>query len=136
MIDNDDYSIHFDNNIMIVVYKCKILNLEIAKNIIRDRVRLSKNQDQFIFVDSLKIGYWTSESRSFMGKKENLAFIASSAILIKSPLLMNLLSWFLSMFSVSSPTKFFKGKDEAIAWLIAQQKKPNHSQRNYKMTKI
>ncbi len=117
MVDNKDYSIHFDGDIMIVVYKCKILDLEIIKNIIHDRIRLSNNEDQYIFVDAIKVGHWTSEARSYSGKQENLKFIASTAILYSSPFIMNLLSWFLSIFRVNSTIKFFKDKKEAIVWI-------------------
>jgi len=54
---------------MVVVYKCKRINLGIAENIVRDRIKLSNNQDQYLLVDAIKIGYWPYDAREFMGKK-------------------------------------------------------------------
>jgi hypothetical protein len=124
LIDNENYSVHFEEGIMRITYKCKILDLDIAKNSIEDRIIFFNNPDQYLFTDGLSVGYWTSKARAFMGKKEIQKFIdSSSALLNQSPLLLNLLIWFTSIFSESIPLKLFKEREKALTWLKVQMKK-------------
>ena len=114
---NEDYTIEIVDDILMVNYHCKIVNLDVMKRVIKDRFNLSNGKSYPVLAEGTSTKYWDREARDYSGRKENLEFISAGAFVVTLPLLQTLVNLYLTIFFIKFPSKTFSDRDEAIEWL-------------------
>jgi hypothetical protein len=113
-----------ENGIVYSTFKMELINLEIAKEIIKFRLEFTNNEPTIIFIDSSKVKTICKDSRDYFGSKEGTENLIAVAILTKSKLSVFLANFLLKVNLKSSKTKIklFSEKEKAVLWLKTFQK--------------
>jgi len=122
-VEDDSVKIWIEKNIIYFEYKENIIvNLEIQKKNIEDRVRLSKGIPRYVLSDCRYVKYWTKEAKEYSMTEESQRLIKAIAIILKSSVQCILWNWAVMFFRPKFPTKVFSGKEGALAWLTKIEK--------------
>lgn len=111
----------FENGIIEVIFKKGPITIDIAKEIIDERLKFSKNKKiPTLATDNGNgISSLDREAREFMGNGKALEGISASAFYTNSPLNKYLINFFLriSVKKTQFPVKIFSNREDAIKWL-------------------
>ncbi len=106
-----------ENDILHFYYKkIDVIDLEIAKVCVKDRLEFSDNVSYPCLVDAIKIKSVTKEARDYFANEGN-ALITANALMVKSHVFKMIVNFFINVNKPSSPTRMFTDKQQAIKWL-------------------
>lgn len=94
-----------------------ILTEDVARSIVRERIRISKGCTYPLFVDGSQIQYITKTAREYFAKGDGIRYLNSGAFLIKNQVQYIFGNFFLKINKPALPAKLFTDKQEAINWL-------------------
>lgn len=117
-IENPYSTIFINENILYVFYKQDVvIDLDVLKRVIADRLSISANKKWPIFVDSSKAKYWTIESRKYAFSEEGLEGVLVFAVLSNNIVGTTIVNWVNKFLDTKVPFKLFTDKDKAVQWL-------------------
>lgn len=99
-----------------------VITLEVAKDIVKNRMKFSENNSYpiIVFTDGMKS--ISKEARDYLGGKEGSAGIIAGAVVTKSVYTTFIGNFFLKVNKPPLPTKMFTDVKDAVEWL--EQYKP------------
>ncbi len=117
-VNNEYVAIHIEDGIMHSVYKPDlVINLEIAKLLVRERLKICNKKTYPLFVDVSNLLSIDMEAREYFAGEEATRFISAGAIYSRSPIAKFAGKLFLDVNQPKTPSQIFTNKEEAIAWL-------------------
>jgi hypothetical protein len=118
-IENQFVTLWIDNGVIFGQYKPDVvIDLEAAKSIARDRMRLSNNKDypSLVYLTLLNTTV-TKEARDFFSGGEGIKYMKKLALLTNSPISKMVGNFYLKINQPSIPTRLFTSKEDALKWL-------------------
>lgn len=117
--ENNYVKIWIEDDILYSNYqKNIIIDLDIAKKIIEDRVKFTKGKNYPILIDFTNLHSVTKEAREYMNSPEGgLKGLLGGAFLSNSLVTTLFVNLYLKINQPTIPAKFFTKKEDAINWL-------------------
>ncbi len=118
MIDNDYIEIWMEDGIIFSSYKPNlVINLEIAKLMVKERLKVTNGIERPLFIDISNLISVDLEAREYLSGGDAIKFIKAGAIYTKNPIAKFAGKLFVDVNQPQATTKIFTNKDEAIEWL-------------------
>ena len=118
VIDNSYTELRLENEIMHSVFKPDlIINLEIAKALVKERLRVSNEKDQLLLFDISNLVSVDLEAIQYLSTEEAIKYIKAGAIYSSNPIAKFAGKLFIDTNRPKPPAKLFNNKTEAIKWL-------------------
>jgi len=93
-----------------------VMDLEMAKTIVKERLELSNGKDYPVVLDLDKLSMTDKSVRDFMNK-EGTEGIKAGAIVTKKLFVKHIMNFFLKVSKPDVPAKIFSDEKEAVKWL-------------------
>ena len=108
-----------DDEIIYAIYIPKLeINLEIAEELVQNRMAFSENKPHYIVIDFTNVKSVTKGARDYMNDPEaGLKGILGGAFLSNSVVATLFVNLYLKVNNPTIPAKFFTNKADAINWL-------------------
>ena len=114
-----------DQGILIIDVNLEIpMNLEIAKQVVSERLRFTNNIAYPVLMRYHKFKLGDKESRDYMST-HGIRGVAAGAFVTKSMIIKNFFNFFINLKKPAVPSKIFSSDEEALRWL-QQFKNENH----------
>ena len=97
--------------------KLKIVTLEIAKQMVGDRLKLSNGITRPVFVDPSNMISVDKATRKYLAEGDAMKCLSATAILVKNQITKFGASIYIRIDKPAIPTKFFTDKKAALLWL-------------------
>lgn len=113
---------NFEEEILVGAYRPGLeIDLNIAKQIIKERKSLMENPPYLILLDARGLKSINREAREYLSSKESYEGVLAGALLADSVFTTYLANFFLKVTSKkdTAPIKLFTKKHKAIKWLKA-----------------
>lgn len=105
------------DGILYCVYnELEVLDIDIARTCVQDRLEYIGNQSFPSLFDITKVKHSTKEARDYMANEGNVG-VDASGMLISSPMLKMAANFYISVNKPKNPTRLFTDRQEAVAWL-------------------
>lgn len=117
LIDTETFSLELENNILIGIICCDLVDLEYAKKVVTSRQELTKGENFPILVKLYSFKKLTKEARDYFASKQACEGILAGAIYTESVLENTIANLFLLLSPPAIPTKVFKNEEKAMEWL-------------------
>ncbi len=116
-LENDFARFYIKDGVLFFIYK-KIdeLNLEAAKRIVGDRIKIQKNADYPVICDIRLLGSADKSARDYLAK-EGSAYVKAVALLVDSPALKLMANFYLTVNKPDVPTKMFTAMPQALEFI-------------------
>lgn len=117
--ENEYIELWIEEGIMHEKFKPEVtkINLQIAKQIVKDRLKFSNEVTMPFFIDLNKVITADKEAREYFAGEESLRFLNASAFYVQNPMALIVTKLFLAFNKPRLRTKLFSDRDEALAWL-------------------
>ena len=96
--------------------KDKKIDLEAAKQIVRDRIAFTDNRPVLALAINLGVRNMTKEARDYLAV-EGVKNVIAGAIIVGSPVGSFIGNWYLSLSKPLIPSRAFTKKEAALKWL-------------------
>jgi hypothetical protein len=117
-LENEFCRIWMSDGILFVQYKPRlVMNLEAAKQIVMDRLKVSDGISRPMFLDARNFVYMDRATMKYYKTKEVVEYVNSAAFLTGSALSSLAGSIFLALEKPLIPTKLFRDEKKALIWL-------------------
>jgi hypothetical protein len=118
-LENEYVELWIENGIIHEVFKpsLKILNIEIVKQIVADRLKVSGEITRPIFVDVGSAVSIDKAARRYLAKGDALKLLSATAILVDNYIAKLWANIYIRIDNPSIPTQFFHHKAMALTWL-------------------
>ncbi len=118
-IENDFVELWIEDGIIHEVFKPSliILDIENAKKIVADRLKVSNGIIRPIFVDLVNAVSIDKQTRRYFASRESVNLLSAGAVLVKNPITKLGGNLFFKIDRPPMPTKLFTNKVEALKWL-------------------
>lgn len=117
-LENDFTRIWISNGILVMEYKPRlVMNIEIAKQIVSDRLKVSNGVSRPILLDARNFVSMDRATMKFYKTKDVVQYVTSAAFLTGNALGSLAGNIFLTLEKPLVPTKLFTDEQKAIAWL-------------------
>lgn len=117
-VENDFFEIWREDGIIFTVFKKNVvLNLEISKQVVAERMKVSNGKPTPIFIDLINVVTTDTKARKYMASKEAVEFIKAGAFLLDNEIMKLAGNIFIKIDKPLITTKLFTDRDKAIAWL-------------------
>lgn len=116
-IENDFVEIWLEDGIIYSVHKPNFINLEMAKVMVRDRLKVSSGIVRPMFIDISSMISTNIETRKYLSSEEAIYLVSAGAIYTANPIAKFAGNLFLRINQPKVPTRIFTNKQEAIEWL-------------------
>jgi hypothetical protein len=117
-IENDYVEIWLEDGIIYNIYKSNlIINLEIAKLMVSDRLIISDGICRPLFVDISNLISIDMGARAYLSGEEGTKLVKAGAFFTTTPLAKFAGKLFLDVNQPKTETQIFTNKQEAIEWL-------------------
>lgn len=118
IIDNEYAEIWLEDGIIFNSYKPNlVINLEIAKLMVKERLRITNGITRPLFVDISNLISVDLEAREYLSGGDAIKFASAGAIYSTNPISKFAGKLFIDVNQPNAPTKIFSNKEEAIEWL-------------------
>ena len=113
------YHMHLEDNIIHCTFsKGLILDEDILRQAVKDRVKLAARIARPVIIDAQGLEYYTWSARLFGSSNEAQKDVLVYAVVVNSKALLTLINWVLAFMPPKRiPTKVFTRKEEALEWL-------------------
>jgi hypothetical protein len=117
--ENDYVSIWIEDDILFSNYKKQlVIDIDIAKQIVKDRIEFTGGKAYFILIDFTHLKSITKEARDYMNSGEGgLQGLLGGAFLSNNVVGTLFVNLYFKVSHPPIPSKFFTSKSEAIDWL-------------------
>lgn len=117
-LDTTYVYLELEDDLLIGYYKKdKKIDLEAAKQIVRDRIAFTNNNPVLALAVNLGVRNMTKEARDYLASKEGVASVIAGAIIVGSPVGSFIGNWYLSLSKPLIPSRTFTKKEAALKWL-------------------
>jgi len=118
-IENDFVELWIEDGIIHEVFKPSliVLDIENAKKIVADRLKVSNGIARPILVDTRNAVSVDKETRIYFASAESLYLLRAGALLIKNPIAKFMGNFFIAVDRPKMPVKIFNNKEHALRWL-------------------
>jgi len=121
-IENDFAKFWIENNILYFVYKQGTkMNLEAAKRVVADRLKVQKGVSYPVYCDMKGVKDSDKPARDYLAK-EGSELVTAVAVVIDSPVTRIMLNFYLNINGPITPTRMFTEKDKALEYLATFKK--------------
>jgi hypothetical protein len=121
-IENEFAKFWIEDGILYFVYKQGIkMNLEAAKRIVADRLKVQKGVSFPVFCDMKGVKDSDKPGRDYLAK-EGSELVTAVAVMIDSPVTRIMLNFYLNINGPITPTRMFTEKDKALEYLATFKK--------------
>ena len=115
---NSDYvKINLIDGIYYAYYKPVVINLRIAKEVVKDRQSLSHGEKHPFIVDIREAKGFKMDAVSYLSGDESMDDVSKLCIIVKSKFVVILYSLFCYIATPRIPTKLFTTEKEAENWI-------------------
>lgn len=115
--ENDYATFWIEAGVVYFVYKANTsIDLNAAKQILRDRITFQGEVDYPIYCDIRGMRRADKEARDFLAK-EGSSYTKAVAIIVDSPMTKIIGNFYLGLNKPTAPTKMFTEKQEALEYL-------------------
>lgn len=118
LFETENTIIEIENDTLIGTFKKENVNLTIAKNVVKDRLKGTEGKSYPILIDIRNIKSTTKTARQFLASEKGCEGITSAAIFINSSIGSMMGNFFIFFNRPLVPTKLFSNKKEAMEWLM------------------
>ena len=116
--ENEYVEIWIENGIVYEVFKPDtILTIDVAKQVVIDRLKVSNEMTTPIFIDIRNLISSDSRARQYMASKGAVDYISAGAFLMDNELMRLLGNIFIKVDKPLIPTKLFTDTEKALTWL-------------------
>lgn len=117
-IKTEIYELWLKNGIIYGRYlKETVVDLEISKQILRDRTILSKGKAYPLLGFASKVKYWTKEAKEFHSGEEYSRLLKAVALIFPSGIFSVLYNFYVRFYISKFPIRSFTNEKEALKWL-------------------
>ena len=117
-LETDFTRMWISNGILYIEYKPKlVMNLEIAKQIVSDRLKVSNGVTRPAILDARNFISMDRQAMKYYKTKETVLFVSAAAFLPGSALGSLAGNIFLMLEKPLIPTKLFTNEEKALEWL-------------------
>lgn len=118
-LENECVELWIENGIIHEIFKpnLKILDIEKAKQIVTDRLKVSDGITRPLFVDLGNMVSVDKASRTYLAEGDAMKFLSATAILVDNPIAKFAANIYIRVDQPDIPTKFFTEKTLALTWL-------------------
>jgi hypothetical protein len=107
-----------ENGIIHMVYLPGVrIDLKCIKQAVADRTSISDNKPQLIFIDASNVLYWTLEAKKYGFSTDAISLIKAAAVVVNSPTMAWSWNWATTFLKLSTKTKLFTDREQALTWL-------------------
>jgi hypothetical protein len=118
LIDNAYTELRINNGIMHSIFKPDlVINLEIAKTLVNERLKVSDGKDQLLLFDISNLVSVDLEAIQYLSTGEAIKHITAGAIYSSNPIAKFAGKLFIDVNRPKPPTMLFNNKTDAIDWL-------------------
>jgi hypothetical protein len=105
-------------DLLIATYKKDLkVNLEIAKEIIRERHEFTNNKPVLLLVYNQGVVRMDKKAREHLSSGDGIKGIIAAAIVVGSPFTSFMANFFVSVNKPKMPARVFSNPDDAFKWL-------------------
>lgn len=117
-VENDYVKIWLEDGIIHSSYKPNlVINLEIAKQMVKERLKISDGIARPMFIDISNLVSIDLEAREYLSGGDAVKFVSAGAIYSTSPISKFQGKLFVDVNQPEATAKIFSNKEEAIEWL-------------------
>ncbi len=118
-LENNYCEYWIENNVVYEIFKSdlSVINLEIAKIIVRDRIKICDGVALPLYVELGEAVNLNREANKYLSTGEAMRYLTATGILVRDEFERLGASIYMKVFPPKVPTKFFTKKEKAIAWL-------------------
>jgi len=124
-VDDDFIHIWYEDGILNVVYKVSRLDIEYAKRVVEEHMKVDLGSEYPVFIDITSIKSASKDARDYLSSDAAIQNVSASAMLAGSVISKLMGTFFLAFNKPATPIKLFTEKDEAIRWLSKYVKDEN-----------
>lgn len=123
VLDTAHVYYELQGDIMIGQYKKDLkINLEIAKEIVKVRQELARNQPVLALIYNQGVVKMDKKAREYLASDEGVRGIIAAAIVVGSPFTSFLANFFVSVNKPKMPVRVFSNATDARTWLQKHRK--------------
>lgn len=117
--ENEYFILRETDSIVHLILKIEILDLNVAKSIIKERLEFANNDYSLLFADVRSVKILKKEARDYLALDEDKKKLIASAFFATSKLTVFLANFYINvnLGKYKTPTKLFTNKLRAIEWL-------------------
>lgn len=116
-IENDYVRLWIEDGIVHEYFKVERITLEMARNIVRDRLKLSNGITMPLFIYSNNVKTMDKKAREYFGTEESLMYLSASAMLVDNYVTLLVSKLFLAFTKPALKVEIFKSREKALKWL-------------------
>lgn len=117
-VDNEYVKIWIENGIIYNIHKPNIvINLEVARILVRDRLKVANGQAYPLFVDMRSFASTDINARKYLAGEEATQLVIAGALLINNPVAKFAVNLFITINEPKAPARIFTNKTKALKWL-------------------
>lgn len=111
-------SYHIENGVVHIVYhKDLVISLDVAKDIVENRLRVAGGKTMPLFFDIRGLASIDNVSRKYFSSEYAVKYISAGAFWVESLFSRLAGNIFIRVDKPAVPTKLFTDKNKALAWL-------------------
>ncbi len=117
-IDNEFSRIWLDDGIIYNVYKPNLeIDFEVARLLVRDRLKVSEGKSRPLFIDISNLISVDLRARKYLSSEEGSRLVTAGAFYTTTPLSKFVGKLFIDVNQPAAPVQIFSNKSKAIEWL-------------------
>jgi Na+/H+ antiporter NhaA len=117
-IDTDYAQMWFEDGLICVVFKSNlIINLDIARNMVAERLKINNQIARPMLVDVSGIVSIDMPSRKFFASEAATQYVKAGAIVVKGLIPQFVTQVFMKIDKPKVPSRIFTNADKAVVWL-------------------
>tara|TARA_R110002020_G_scaffold439532_1_gene650047 strand:- start:481 stop:912 length:432 start_codon:yes stop_codon:yes gene_type:complete len=119
VFENDFMKLERKEGIVFGTYKKKNITLDMAKEVVKNRLAFSQQKDVPTLVTEQGLKGIERDARQFLGSEEGVKGVKAGAIVTKSVVSSHLANFFIrvSIIRTRVPMRLFTSEKEAVKWL-------------------
>jgi len=119
VFETDSVSMWIEDDILFSNYKKQLaIDIDIAKQIVQDRITFTQGKPYFILIDFTHLKSVTKDARDYMNNPEGgLKGLLGGAFVSNNIVATLFVNLFLKVSHPAIPARFFTNKTDALAWL-------------------
>lgn len=119
VLETDHFILEQKNGILYGTYKAGNITLDVAKNVVRERIKYSNYQAMPMLVQDNGVKQIDRDARQYLGSARGVVGVKAGAIVTKSAFSSHLANFFLKIHVIrpAIPIRMFNCEREAEEWL-------------------
>ena len=122
IFENNKIIFELEDGILLGNWKCDIIDLDVAKEVVKHRVEATEGKKYPLLVDIKNVKTSTKEARDFLASEKGCEGLVASGILIGSSIGSMIGNFFINISRPYIPTQLFSDEAKAKKWLKSQIK--------------